>query len=371
MGSIYLMGSPGSGKTALAAGLALKARELKLKVAYFKPVGASPGPARAEDEDAVLMKALLGMDLSPQDMVLHAPGPHYLSRCQQPGDYLEAVRERYARLAQGMDGVIVGGAPWPFAMAGLGLAAVDVARGLGSRVVIVQRIESDLSLDSVVMYSEWARGAGVPVLGAVFNHVPPTLMERCRGVFLPCLERRGIRVLGIIPLRAEISYPTVGEYYEVLGGELLTGAQGLDRVVEDILVGAMTQESVLQYFRRAPNKAVITGGDRTDVAMAALETSTSVLILTGGLYPNVRVVGRAQEKQVPVILVKEDTYTAIERLHLVSRKIRPSDTVGIETALKMVEEHCDWRTILDALRAPDGSLEGRPQDSRPPSPKQA
>ena len=38
-----------------------------------------------------------------------------------------------------------------------------------------------------------------------------------------------------------------------------------------MLVGAMSVESALSYFRRKPNKAVITGGDRADIQLAALE----------------------------------------------------------------------------------------------------
>ena len=50
----------------------------------------------------------------------------------------------------------------------------------------------------------------------------------------------------------------------------------------------MTLESSLRYFRRSVNKAVMLGGGRTDLAIAALDTGASLLVLTGRIYPDVK-----------------------------------------------------------------------------------
>ena len=44
-----------------------------------------------------------------------------------------------------------------------------------------------------------------------------------------------------------------------------------------------------------------------DIQLAALETSTSCLILTGNIYPSPSVLNRAEELCVPVLLTKLDT----------------------------------------------------------------
>jgi len=124
----------------------------------------------------------------------------------------------------------------------------------------------------------------------------------------------------------------------------------MDRIVEDIVIGAMTAESALGYLRRAANKAVITGGDRSEVALAALETNTSALILTGGLYPDVKVIARAEEKGIPLILVHYDTYSTIERMSAVSRRITAGDEKAIKTAVENTEKHVEWQYILKALQ---------------------
>ncbi|MBC7106242.1 MAG: hypothetical protein H5T97_09900, partial [Firmicutes bacterium] len=112
----------------------------------------------------------------------------------------------------------------------------------------------------------------------------------------------------------------------------------------------MTIESALGYFRRAANKAVVTGGDRAEIALAALETSTSVLILTGGLYPDVRVVARAEERGVPVILVYYDTFTTVEKMGTVARHLRPEDRNAIAIARENVARYCDLGGLLEVLQ---------------------
>ena len=67
-----------------------------------------------------------------------------------------------------------------------------------------------------------------------------------------------------------------------------------------LTVGAMTADAALSRFRRSSNKAVITGGDRTDIQLAALETSTTCLILTGNLRPSPLVIKQAEEFGIAV-----------------------------------------------------------------------
>ncbi|MCL6558665.1 MAG: hypothetical protein K6U74_07635, partial [Firmicutes bacterium] len=263
---------------------------------------------------------------------------------------LKTIRQAYESIAAGYDLVIIGGAGFPHIMGCLGLDAPSLALELKAVPLFMIRIENDYSLDQAIFFNSYLECKGVPVLGNIFHNVPRPLLAKTEGIYRPILEERGYRTLGIIPSNPEMASPTVKEYYEVLGGEILTGEEKLDRVVEDVVIGAMTIESALGYLRRAANKAVITGGDRSEVALAALETSTSALILTGGLYPDVKVLARAEEKGVPVILVHYDTYTTIEKMSEVSRRIRATDEKAIKVAVENIEKHVDWRNVLRALQ---------------------
>lgn len=354
MKSILVSGIAGSGKTAIALGLALKLRELGVSAGYFKPIGAAKGLNKNEDEDVVLFRQVLNLPHDPSTLSPFRTGPYYLSGglSREPERVQARIKEAFEELSRDTDVLLVDGSLSPFTAASLGLDNVKLARFLGSTILYVIRIEDDYSLDRAIYHNDHYRLAGLPVLGNIFNNVERTLLDKTKGVYTPILSDLGHRVLGIIPQRAEIAAPTVNEYYDVLGGELLAGEEPwMNRLVEEVVIGSMTIESALGYLRRAPNKAVITGGDRSDMALTALETSTSVLILTGGLYPDVGVVSRAIEKNVPVILVHYDTYTTIERLHQVARRIRPGDKQGIEISRTNISEYCDWQAILDFIQS--------------------
>ena len=348
MKSLFVMGTPASGKTAVAVGLALKFQQQGHRVSYFKPVGSSAGAPRNEDEDGLLMKSVLKMEQPLEDIVPFRAGPSYLSGARQPVS-LEAIMSSYRRVSERADIVIVGGAAFPYIMGATGLDSITLAREFKSTAIFLIHIVNDFSMDNAIFINNFMECRGIPIAGNIFNSVPRLLLAKTEGVYQPLIEEKGYRSLGIIPHRAEIASPTVKEFFETLGGEILSGEKHMDRLVEDVVVGAMTIESALGYLRRSPNKALITGGDRADIALAALETSTSALILTGGLYPDVKVIARAAEREVPVLLVHYDTYTTLERCADISRRIRPEDHHSIELAVENVEKYVDWNAILKAM----------------------
>jgi BioD-like phosphotransacetylase family protein len=84
----------------------------------------------------------------------------------------------------------------------------------------------------------------------------------------------------------------------------------------------MNIEQALKHFRQIVNKAVIVGGDRPDIQLAALETSTRVLILTDHTRPNPMIETRAIERGVAIILSPYDTLTTVEKVEQFFGKTR-------------------------------------------------
>ena len=350
MKNLYIMGTEGSGKTSVAVGLALKFRQEGYRVAYFKPVGSATSVTSREDEDGLLMKELLHMEQPLETIVPYIAGPSYLSGHRNSCESLKTIMQAYEVVAADNDLVIIGGPSFPHIMGCLGLEAPSLVQELKAVPLFVLKIENDYSLDNAIFINNYMECKGIPILGNIFYNVPRPLLAKTEGIYRPILEERGYHTLGIIPCNPELTSPTVKEYYEVLGGEILAGDENLDREVEDVAIAAMTIESALGYLRRSANKAVITGGDRSEVALAALETSTSVLILTGGLYPDVKVIAQADEKGIPLLLVHYDTYTTIEKISEISRRVRASDEKTLKIILENIEKHVDWRNVLNALQ---------------------
>jgi hypothetical protein len=144
---------------------------------------------------------------------------------------------------------------------------------------------------------------------------------------------------------------TVREIREALGAELLSGTEDeMEELVEDFMIGAMTADAALHHFQRKTEKAVITGGDRSDIQLAALRTPTKCLILTGNLRPIPAILGRAAEARVPVLLAREDTLTVTERLGKVMGRARLTSPQQVQTVVRMVKRDIDLEALKNALR---------------------
>ncbi|MFQ5815812.1 MAG: phosphotransacetylase family protein [Candidatus Hydrothermarchaeaceae archaeon] len=352
MKPLYVVGTSGSGKTATCLGLIQKFREEGLKVSYFKPVGNVGDAEGKEDEDAKLMKHVLDMKAPIGKITPYTLTFDYLEKYPKEGAgrYLDTVVRCYEEVSEGSDLVVMEGTTNPQAMVSLGLGASDIATKLGAEILVVSMVKNDFRLDNLVMQNEYMKDRGAHIVGTVFNFVPPDITEKTLNTYVPILEDRGFRILGVVPESKDLTSPTVQEVHDILGGELLIGEDRMGLLVKTILIGAMNVDSALKYFKKSSEKAVITGGDRTDIALAALDTHTSALILTGDLHPDHRVLSKAKEKGVPTILVPHDTYTTVERLHDMSRKIKPEDERSLKLTRELVGEYIDWEEVLLNLK---------------------
>lgn len=342
------------GKSAICLGMALKLRDEGFQVGYFKPIGWEMlrGPSGEKiDEDAQLMDAALDLDLPIELIVPIIFDRRFLEESSRFGSdfYAQKVDLAYQEASKRRDVMVLEGAYAMGIGASIGLDCASIARKFECQVVLVATAQNDNDIDQVIWHAKAMATADIDVLGVILNRVPRTDLERVKRFALPVLREYGIKVLGVMPENANLRAPTVREICESTRCEILTCEERLDNLVEDFLVGAMNPESALSYFRRSLRKAVITGGDRTNIQLAALQTDTSTLILTGNLYPDARVLARAEEQEVPVLLVPTDTYTTVTNLATLTGRIKPTDDKKIALAKELVSEALDWEYILSEL----------------------
>jgi hypothetical protein len=230
-----------------------------------------------------------------------------------------------------------------------GLGAPALAELLDAKVVLVTRADSFLAMDSVAAVQQVV---GDRLAAVILNRVPPSERETIANRVIPCLEGRGVRVLGWMPDDSLLSSVSVREIARVTGGELLCGEEQADQLVENFVVGAMGMESALRYFRQTARKCVITGGDRVDIQFAALETPTRCLILTGNLHPGHRVIARASDRNVPVLLVREDTLTTVAVVEKLLGKQRIREQTKLDHALAEFDARLNLAALDAALGLP-------------------
>ncbi len=339
MKTLYLVSTKAfAGKTLFSISLAKDARRRGLHVRYFKPVG--PYPIQVDgittDKDAYRINQLLEMD-TPTAQLCPVPMTTEFHRQTLAGtlpDLLPAVVQTHQMLAADTDLMIAGGVGAVFSCGmSFGLPAWKVAEAIDASVLVVSRFKPDRTLDELLSAHRLLDGR---MAGAVINAVRPDQMEKVKQMIVPFLERQGVPIFGVLPEEPTLQAISVRDLKDGLSARVLVGEEGLEGLVENFAIGAMTPEAALRHFLRVPNKAVVTGSDRDDIQCAALETSLKALILTGGFEPASRILSSAAARKVPVLLVREDTFTTIERIDSMLEHLRFHQSPKIEKAEQLV-----------------------------------
>jgi len=123
----------------------------------------------------------------------------------------------------------------------------------------------------------------------------------------------------------------------------------LSNLVEHFLIGAMQVDKAIEYFRKIRNNAVIVGGDRSDIQLSAIESGSVCLILTGELYPGEIILSRAEQKDIPILVVREDTYSVAKKLERLSVRLRLRDKAKVDRGMNLVTENVNFPLLYKKL----------------------
>jgi hypothetical protein len=341
-----------SGKTALCIGLMHWFSQRGLAVGYMKPVSSTPRSmgGRAVEEDVMFVRTTLGLPeplevMSPVLLTVDAVKAAVTG--SDTGAYEKQIVEAYRKVADGKDVVVMEGGSNLREGRMINLSVGRIAELLGARALVVVPYVDTLQVIDDLLAARLA--IGEPMMGAVINSVLQHRMVYAGEKVKPFLEARGVPVFAALPKERLLLSVSVGELLEGLGGQTLCCEDALDELVENLMVGAMNVESALTHFRRSPGKAVITGGDRVDIQLAALETSTRCLILTGNIRPDPLIVGLATERHVPIILTAHDTLNAIQTIENFFGKTRFQQQKKVEYFEAMLDKWMDFGSLTKAL----------------------
>jgi BioD-like phosphotransacetylase family protein len=347
-----LIGSaePYSGKTATILGIAHQLQQKKLDIAYGKPLGTCENvshPADGIDEDVRLVAKTLNLPKSrllPTLVFLDEGALAKRLQGEDGTDYSQAL----AKSVRGASGdlVLLEGAGTLEEGYLLNLSLPQVAEAVDASVLLVTGLQSVLSVDLLLAAKQ---RLGARLSGVLLNDIPAELLFTAEEAVRPFLESRGVPVLGMLPRSNLLRSVSVAELARRLNAEVLCRSDRLDLMVETLTIGAMNVNSAIKYFSQGRNMAVVTGGDRTDIQMAALETNTQCLILTGHIQPSPAVLSRAEEVEVPVLSVALDTLATVEIIERALGQVRLQEPVKVEYIVQMMAEHFDIDRLLAGL----------------------
>ena len=96
-----------------------------------------------------------------------------------------------------------------------------------------------------------------------------------------------------------------GEIIKIIEGEVFGGYDGLDKILNRFVIGAMTLNAMTRYIQ--PESLVIIG-NREDAQLLALNQGAAVLI-TGGFQATPQLIQKADELKIPLMGTTYDTFT--------------------------------------------------------------
>ena len=353
-----LIGScePFSGKSALVLGLARQLTQRGIRLRFGKPLATILDPEASApllDADVQFIGDTLGLAADQLIPSLQALTPataeaRLLAADLAAGPAFEAFQEQLAS-APATEQVLLEAAGSLSEGLLYGLSLPQLARSLGAAVVLVHLWHDSRSIDALLQARELL---GDHLAGVVLNAVDPEAVAELEATVVPALERLGLTVFGVMPRSPLLRSVTVEELAKRLEARVLCCRDRLDLLVENLSIGAMNVNSAMEFFRRRRNMAVVTGADRTDIQLAALEASTQCLILTGAGEPLPQLLNRAEELEVPLLKVEQDTLTTVEVIEGAFGHVRLHESVKATYAVRLVEEHCSFDRLFSRLGLP-------------------
>jgi BioD-like phosphotransacetylase family protein len=292
--ALYITSSQaGAGKTLLCAGLAKYLKGKGKKVGFFKPLVAAIKSKEAADSDAVFIKRILGLKEPLEDLCPVIGGEK---------DIAKKVKQAYEKVAKDKDVVIIEGIWRHRPGAKSAESSYEIAKALEAKVIVVEGYSLDLLNTKL---ADKYRGFGGDLLGIVVNKVPLSRLEAVRGLG---------GVVGIIPEDRTLLSLSVADLAGLIAGKIVNEAGKSAELVENYMLGALGVDSGLDYFGRKVNKAVVVKGERPDMQLAALQTSTKCLVISGDGEPIYEVLKSAEDKAIPIIVTGENTVSVIESI---------------------------------------------------------
>jgi BioD-like phosphotransacetylase family protein len=343
------VGSTGdrSGQSLITWAVAQRLQERGLRVGFLKPLGPmreSPGCERP-DPDADLFCRVLGLGdpaewLAPPLSAEEGGGTTENGAASVLSPLLRDIsREKDVLLVMGSREIFLDDGARPD-------SDISLVQQLDAHFLLVSRYrDASHSLYSILSICSLLRER---VKAVFLNRVPPDVVDELRRRLEPVLSRKELPRTTLLEEDPLLSCRTLREAAEVTSAEILSALHKMDQPFEAVTLGSGDLSGELGVFRRVYNKIVLlqppspqTRGDSGPGNVRRI----AGLLLTAGRQPPQVLLDVAQRADVPLLLVKTDTFATLDILE----RNPPSLTAGDGAKLQRVTEMLDREGALDDL----------------------
>jgi phosphate acetyltransferase len=344
--SIYVTSPEGdTGKSTVALGLVDLLTRTVQKVGVFRPIARS---TEAPDYVLELLLSHDGVDLGYEDCI----GTTYEQVHADPEAALSTIVQRYHAVARECDVVVIVGTDYTDVAGPAELAFnARIAANLGAPVLLC--VKGQGRTPAEVAAAELEAGHA-QVVAIVANRCAPDDVDAIRA------ELATRATAWALPEDPFLVAPTVRQLMDSVAGTLVAGdGELLSREVEDVLVGAMSIEHLLE--RLHDGVVVIVPGDRSDILLGLLMAHTAEgfpslagIILNGGFTPPA-IVERLVDglgSRLPLIRTDLGTFKSASAAAGTRGRLTADSQRKVDTALALFEKHTDAEEALAALEVP-------------------
>ena len=331
--SFLFIGSTGdrAGHTLLTWAIGRRLMEKGRKVGFFKPFGTNPFFMEGlwTDHDAFLFKDVLRLK-EPLDQICPFLMSEDVWRQKGLEEMTEEVRSVAQRLAEEKDVLLIMGSKHIFSDdASCPVPDMSVISGLNADFILITRYRKiSRSVYSILFAKSMLKDR---VKGVILNRVPPENLEEIRSQMIPSLSQKGISVTTILPEDPALSFRSLREICEIIDGEVLWGEKDLHQPVGRLTVGSADLKGDLLLFKRVYNKIILLKPFPVDEGIQEPFDQRSIagILLTSGRDPAPIILEASKKAHIPLIVVKEDTFSALERLEQSPPLISPKDEAKV------------------------------------------
>jgi len=349
------------GKTTSALGLFAALRKRLGRIGFIKPVGQRFVEIEGQriDEDSVLIGQTYSVHTPLDAMSPIAVEPDFTRRYIENANHeflVRRIQNSFDRAAWEKDFVIIEGTGHAGVGSVFDLSNARVANLLSSKVILVTGGGIGRPIDEVALNKALFDKEGVEVIGVIINKILPEKFSYIRDFAKRGLDRLGIDLLGTIPEEPILSTPTLSQIAKSTRGTFLNGKNRSRRRVQKVIIGAMTSNNAVAYFK--PGTLIIIPGDREDVIAAAIAFSSTEnphdqnitgLILCGDLQPSPAILDQLKKSEIPVITSPLDSYSVASHIHSMTVKTLPGDQEKIDKIQSMIERYVEVDRLLSKL----------------------
>jgi uncharacterized protein len=342
MSNIYISSTGDhAGQSLIAWTIARRLHERGIIPGFFKPFGT--GRIWIDDvwtdPDAFLFKKLLNIK-EPLEMICPYADSESAEKEHKPKDVLSDIVRSAELFRSERDVLLIMGSKHIFFDETLNaLPDISVMSEVNANLILVHRYQKlSATLYSILSVHSLLREK---VKGIIINRVPPDKIDEVKRQIIPALHDKGILNILFIPEDPALSFRRVGEVCNTLNGKLVLGEDLLGNPVERMSVGATNLHGDLSIFKRVYNKIVLLG--------PCNECGVSGIIMTGNREPGEQLLDAVKNANVPLIIIKEDSLDALERLESTMPSLSPDDEDKVIRFTEMMNQDGSLDKLVDSL----------------------